>query len=160
MSLNRSPGRVSSVRWMRLLVCASSFVFVVTTHAAQGTGSSPVEQRLEQIEQTLKLLSSQMADLTSRLRPTQPSSPIEQVPGVVMSLKSAHRAGAEGAKVAIVEFSDFQCPFCARHANGPYREVVKQYVDSGRVQYAFRHLPLEQIHPLARHWHGLPALGP
>lgn len=48
--------------------------------------------------------------------------------------------GPEGAKVTIVEFSDFQCPFCSR-AIKTVDEVVKQY--DGKVRLVFRQFPLD-----------------
>jgi protein-disulfide isomerase len=54
-----------------------------------------------------------------------------------------------GAKVVIVEFSDFQCPFCRRFANDIYPELKRQFIDSGRVAYMVRSFPLENTHPLA-----------
>ncbi|MBK7863207.1 MAG: thioredoxin domain-containing protein [Archangiaceae bacterium] len=48
--------------------------------------------------------------------------------------------GPEGAKVTIVEFSDFQCPFCSR-AHDTVEEVMSAY--AGKVRLVFRHFPLE-----------------
>jgi protein-disulfide isomerase len=48
--------------------------------------------------------------------------------------------GPEGAKVTIVEFSDFQCPFCSR-AHDTVEEVMSTY--AGKVRLVFRHFPLE-----------------
>jgi protein-disulfide isomerase len=55
--------------------------------------------------------------------------------------------GPAGAPVTIVEFSDFQCPYC-RRAGPIVEEVLTRYPDDVRVVY--RHLPLESIHPRAR----------
>jgi protein-disulfide isomerase len=54
-----------------------------------------------------------------------------------------------GAKLAIVEFSDFQCPFCGQYAREVYPKVQQEFVDTGIADYVFRHFPLEQLHPLA-----------
>ncbi|MCC6277400.1 MAG: thioredoxin domain-containing protein [Oligoflexia bacterium] len=54
--------------------------------------------------------------------------------------------GNKGAKVTIVEFSDFQCPFC-RRGRDRLNEIVSKYGD--KVQIYFRHFPLESIHPHA-----------
>jgi protein-disulfide isomerase len=56
--------------------------------------------------------------------------------------------GKASAKVAIVEFSDFQCPYCAKYATETYQSVKREFVDTGRIEYAFVNYPLE-IHPLA-----------
>jgi protein-disulfide isomerase len=57
--------------------------------------------------------------------------------------------GAADAKLTIVEFSDFQCPSCARHWAQTYPQLDKEYISTGTVKYVFRHFPLEPIHPHA-----------
>lgn len=58
--------------------------------------------------------------------------------------------GDVSASVVVVEFSDYQCPFCARLARDVEPEFFKRYVDKGRVLWVFRQLPLTTIHPLAQ----------
>ncbi len=55
--------------------------------------------------------------------------------------------GPADAPITIVEFSDFQCPYCER-ANNVVKQVRARYPDSVRVVY--RQFPLESIHPQAR----------
>lgn len=55
--------------------------------------------------------------------------------------------GPDDAAVTIVEFSDFQCPYCQR-ATPVLDEIRERYPEQVRVVY--RHLPLDQIHPRAR----------
>ena len=57
------------------------------------------------------------------------------------------RKGGEKAPVTIVEFSDFQCPYCQR-VNPSIDQVVSTYGD--QVQVVFRQYPLDNIHPEAR----------
>lgn len=54
------------------------------------------------------------------------------------------------AKVAIVEFTDYECPFCQRHATQTYPDLVKNYVDTGKAIIVLKDFPLESIHPNAR----------
>ena len=56
--------------------------------------------------------------------------------------------GSSAARIAIIEFSDFECPFCGRYARDVYPRLAEEYVDTGKVQYVFRHYPLSN-HPLA-----------
>ena len=60
-----------------------------------------------------------------------------------------HVQGAADAPVTIVEYSDFQCPYCERYFSETYSQIKAQYVDTGQVRYIFRHFPL-QFHTEAR----------
>jgi protein-disulfide isomerase len=55
--------------------------------------------------------------------------------------------GPDDAKVTIVEYSDFQCPFCFRGYEIIEKEVLPAY--EGKVRFYFKHLPLKSIHPWA-----------
>lgn len=55
----------------------------------------------------------------------------------------------EKAKVAIVEFSDYECPFCKRYFEETYPQIKKNYVDTGKVVYVFRDYPLSFHNPNA-----------
>ena len=57
--------------------------------------------------------------------------------------------GDEDAPVTIVEFSDYECPYCARHYSQSYDNIKNEYVDQGLVKVVFKDLPLEAIHPNA-----------
>jgi protein-disulfide isomerase len=60
--------------------------------------------------------------------------------------EAGHRIGPPTARVTIVEFSDFQCPFCAR-AERQFRGLREKYGDA--VSIVYRHYPIEQLHPHA-----------
>ena len=55
--------------------------------------------------------------------------------------------GKGGASIVVIEFSDFQCPFCKKHSEGTRRELLERYGND--VQMVFKHLPLANIHPYA-----------
>lgn len=54
-----------------------------------------------------------------------------------------------GSKLVLIEFSDFECPYCRRHAGDAFQRLKSEFVDTGKIQYVFRHFPLEAIHPSA-----------
>ncbi len=56
--------------------------------------------------------------------------------------------GVQTAQIAVVVYSDFQCPFCGVVARDTLPALVRDDVDTGNVRLAFKHLPLA-IHPLA-----------
>jgi len=65
-----------------------------------------------------------------------PTGPVE------VSLDDDAMKGDENAPVTIVEFSDYECPFCGRYVKETYPQIVKNYIDTGKVNYVFRDFPL------------------
>src|SRR5271165_6215547 len=57
--------------------------------------------------------------------------------------------GAKSAKVVVVNFDDFQCPFCSRMHQTLFPELLKEYGD--RVEFIYKDYPLIEIHPWAMH---------
>ncbi len=47
--------------------------------------------------------------------------------------------GDKNAKIAVIEFADFRCPFCEKYFTDTAPQIMKNYVDTGKVKYAFRH---------------------
>jgi protein-disulfide isomerase len=54
--------------------------------------------------------------------------------------------GNAKAKLVMIEYSDYQCPYCARHAVQVLPKIKENFVDTGKIQYAFVDFPLERIH--------------
>ncbi len=58
--------------------------------------------------------------------------------------------GSPNAPVVLVEFSDFQCPFCRKFYNEALAQIETNYVNTGKVQFVYRDFPLNSIHPMAQ----------
>lgn len=56
--------------------------------------------------------------------------------------------GAADASVVVVEYSDYQCPYCSRAFNTLEGKLMEEYGD--KIRLVFKHLPLEQLHPWAK----------
>lgn len=54
--------------------------------------------------------------------------------------------GSNQAKVTMIEFSDFQCPFCGSFFTGAFPELKAKYIDTGKVKLVYKQFPLTQIH--------------
>ncbi len=61
--------------------------------------------------------------------------------------------GDPDAKVTVIEFSDFQCPFCSRFYTQTLSQLEENYIDTGKINFVFRDLPLDSLHPNARPAH-------
>ena len=79
----------------------------------------------------------------------QPASGVNPA-GVKINIAGAPSLGRADAPVTIIEFSDFECPFCQRYTKSTLPDIKREYVDSGKVRYVFLDFPLEQMHAKAR----------
>lgn len=68
---------------------------------------------------------------------------------ISVNTTNAHFKGVESAPVTVVEFSDFECPFCARFYSPTLSQLLSEYVDTGKVKFVYKHFPLVSIHPHA-----------
>lgn len=77
----------------------------------------------------------------------------EALPSVApkVSVENGHlpALGDNNARITIVEFSDFECPFCRRYFSDTFPQLKKEYIDTGKVVMYYRHYPLP-FHPLAQ----------
>jgi protein-disulfide isomerase len=58
--------------------------------------------------------------------------------------------GSLSAPITMIEFSDFQCPFCGQYFTQTMPDIEKSYIDSGKVKLVFKNMPLENLHPNAK----------
>ena len=89
------------------------------------------------------------ASPTSPLETATPSAAQAQAISAGVDAQGNFYRGDPNAPVKFVEFSDFQCPFCARHATQTGPLLDESYVANGKVQHIFRNYPLD-FHPNAK----------
>lgn len=79
------------------------------------------------------------------------TTPDPSVPQIIrnVSLDDDPMKGTPNAPITIVEFSDFQCPFCGRFYSDTLPLIEKNYIDSGKVNFVYRDFPIQSIHPNA-----------
>ena len=97
-------------------------------------GQQAIQKDIQEIK---KLLAS---------RPAAGAAAADQAVNAVLSVDGEPFKGEKNAKLTLVEFSEFQCPFCGRHVRDTYPQLEKEYIQTGKVKYVFRDLPLESIH--------------
>ncbi|HEY5736479.1 MAG TPA: DsbA family protein [Nitrosopumilus sp.] len=81
--------------------------------------------------------------LQNQLPTKQPSAPVK------ISVDDDPIIGNPDAPITIVEFSDFQCPFCARFHTQTLPLIIEEYIEQGKVKLVFRDFPIQSIHPNA-----------
>ncbi|MBI2540932.1 MAG: DsbA family protein, partial [Deltaproteobacteria bacterium] len=86
--------------------------------------------------------------IKSLLQPRQPPPSVQPV-NLVFSIDSDPFKGSKNAKLTLIEFSDYQCPFCARHLFQTAPQIEKDYIQTGKVRYVLKDFPIASIHPQA-----------
>jgi protein-disulfide isomerase len=115
---------------------------VVAQAADAGITAEQAERIITELSQIRALLLRQVGPAPQPLQPLRPS------PAVKLDLTGLQPLGSPNAPLTIVEFTDYQCPFCNRFYREVFKEVKKDFIDSGKVRFYSRDLPLE-IHPNA-----------
>ena len=102
-------------------------------------GQQAIQQELQEIRSLLEKIATQPA------RPT-PSGPV--IKDIEFEIGNNPVKGDTDAKLILVEFTDYECPFCGRYVRETFPQIQKEYIDKGSMQYAVIDLPLP-MHPKA-----------
>jgi protein-disulfide isomerase len=107
-----------------------------------------LKTELERMRADLDSVKNQLAQVRSLLSQGSGRGAIARGP-VRANVADAPTLGRSDAPVTIVEFSDYQCPFCRRHSVTTLTSLRNEYIDRGKLRYVLRDYPLE-MHPYAR----------
>jgi protein-disulfide isomerase len=129
---------------VRRLAAATLVVLVLPTWAENEPRDAWVEEILLQLSEVRKSegdLRQQVADLQAKVQALQSAG---RPPSVSLDLRndSYPVLGNGKSSVAMVEFSDFQCPFCRRYQQTTMPALTEKYISSGKIRYVFVNFPL------------------
>jgi len=105
------------------------------------------------------LTGEQLKEILSEIKTAPTPQPIQQSPQpsapqiFTISIDDEPVKGNPDAPVTVVEFSDFQCPFCSRFFEQTLPLIEKNYIDTGKIKFVYKDLPLDNLHPNARSAH-------
>ncbi|MGA2235667.1 MAG: thioredoxin domain-containing protein [Terriglobales bacterium] len=117
----------------------------VTINMPEGMTKDQADAILNELRQIRQLLERQQ---NAEAQPARPAA-APASDKVKMSVGTGWYAmGRDDAPVTVVEFTDYQCPFCRRFQNDSFTQLKKDYIDTGKVRFVSRDLPLE-FHPNA-----------
>jgi protein-disulfide isomerase len=151
--------------------CIFSVIFVLSTTAFVfcQTVEADLRREIDEIKQHQRLMEKDLSEIKSillRLTTQQlaPQQQLQQQPaqkpgpppsmnitGTEFDIGNNPVLGNESAKLILVEFSDYQCPFCGRYARETFPGIKEQYIDKGIIRYVVidQPLPIHQDAPKA-----------
>jgi protein-disulfide isomerase len=74
----------------------------------------------------------------------------QKITQAISTDEKARIKGDPNAKITIVEYSDFECPYCGKFYQQSYKDIVEKYVKTGKAKVVFKDFPLSQLHPNAQ----------
>lgn len=122
----------------RIVIAASLLAIMTGCQSTQQQAQqlTEIQQKLAKLENNQTIIARRVG-LASLVRPER------------LTLGNGIREGSSAAKVAIIEFTDIQCPFCKRFNDETLPRIKKEMVDTNAVVYISQDYPLVKTHPAA-----------
>ncbi len=120
-----------------------------------GASQAGVEEEIVGLRKELADIKKELGDIKKELaeiqgviqRARRAQSGVRGTARVSVSGKAS--LGSPDAPVTMVEFSDYQCPFCKRYVSIVFPTIKRDYIDTGQVRYIFSDFPIATLHPQA-----------
>ena len=136
------------------LACIVGSMLIPSVAAQQSDGSKELQSDIATLKQDVKALReqqqqilNQLGELT-RLLQTGGRTLATAHPPATVSVREEPFQGDKAARVAIIEYGDFECPVCGRYSREIYPHIVADYIKTNQIKYFYRDLPLP-MHPRA-----------
>jgi protein-disulfide isomerase len=144
----------------RLTIIAIALVVLVlpSANAQEEVATVPfpagaeLQAKLDKLQRGQDQIAKEIATLKRLIEVGPPTARVPQptLPSSLSVEASPFRGDVRGS-VAIIEFGDFECPYCGQFESDIYPQITKNYINTGKVRYYFRDLPLPM------HSHAMPA---
>ena len=129
--------KIRLFRSLTALAVAATLLGGVTLARAEGITSEQAQQILDELKAIRKTLETRPAV------PAQPPAPAPVDDKVSMAFPpGGFSVGKENAPLVLVEYTDYQCPFCQRYHNDSFAQIKTNFIDTGKVRYISRDFPL------------------
>jgi protein-disulfide isomerase len=148
ISINRSTFTKLAVVGVAALMVAS-FFGGYTWHATVLPSSGQSGPTLAAANQGLLQQQQPVGQVPGMAPGQQPGAAPQPTKVAAVNIDGAPTKGKADAPVTMVEFADFQCPFCGRFVTDSLQQIMKKYVDTGQVKFVYEQYPLP-FHPNAQ----------
>lgn len=145
---------------MRPLILLTCLLVLVACQAkdsepirtSQGAGTDEIQALQRQVQgqtEVLKDISRELSGIRERLGENQ-NNPEKRKPRAErvrrVSIDDDYMKGRPDAPITLIEFSDFQCPYCQRFFQETLPKLDKEFIQTGKLRFVYRDFPIEGSH--------------
>jgi protein-disulfide isomerase len=115
------------------------------------TDTAELKAEIQALKQGQEQIQKDLEEIKKLLKEGARAAPGQQAfkPTDIKLGKKVASRGEDTATVTLVEFSDYHCPYCKRHATTVMPELQKTYIDTGKLRFVMREMPIPNLHPRA-----------
>jgi protein-disulfide isomerase len=136
---------------MMMKATAITLITMILLAATLPAGAASTKEEIKALSEQIEAMQKDLTEIKDMLKAgagagaAQPSG-VAAFKEQTISVGDSPYKGAKDATVTLIEYSDYQCPYCARN----YREVmpalVEEYVDTGKLKFVMRENPIPSLH--------------
>jgi len=134
----RAPSKPSGAP-SPIVMIGIGLVAVALLVYGQGRTVSRLEDDVQALKDGQRQLASGLGDVKSGATK----------PAVIVDVSGHPAIGVDTAVPTLVEFSDYECPYCIKHFRTTAPQIESEYIRTGKIRYVFRDLPIDDNHPMA-----------
>jgi protein-disulfide isomerase len=117
--------------------------------AARADETKTLRQEIDALKEGQDALRRELEELKALLRDRRDAVAPRRGHTIGVRVADAPFRGSAAARVTVVEFSDYQCPYCARHHRETLPQLERDYIATGKVRYVVRNFPVAALHKQA-----------
>jgi protein-disulfide isomerase len=129
------------MRYLRASAVGLGLLFCASATGSAQSADEQMKKDIEALKAGQEAIQKDLAEI-KRLLQSRPAAAADALPRDPIAIASEPFKGNGTAKVAVIEFSDYQCPFCSRYSKETLPQIATDYIATGKIKYVFRDLPL------------------
>lgn len=144
----KSSNGVTSVILGLVIVQFIAILFLGASVSSQSAQISEISDKTTRLDSFFASNAPGYGDGSVAPTPSEPAAPAQKVELSQLNIEGEPTLGQEDAPVTIVEYSDYECPFCSKFFSESYGKLKEEYIETGKVKLVFKDFALD-FHPLA-----------